>query len=83
MILSSKINTDDKSEWQSELSATAFRYDSILAWVAVVFNPVFAISDYYNSPTHFSSFFIFRICVSVAIVISLLLKDNSESSLNL
>jgi serine phosphatase RsbU (regulator of sigma subunit) len=75
MILSSKINTDDKSDWQTELSATAFRYHSIVAWVAVFFNPVFAISDYYNSPAHFTSFFIFRICVSIAIIISLLLKD--------
>jgi len=70
-----KTNSSDTIDWQSELSATAFKYHSIVAWVAVIFNPIFAITDYYNNPEHFNTFFIFRICVSVSIVISLLLKD--------
>jgi phosphoserine phosphatase RsbU/P len=52
-------------DWKTELKATAFKYHSLIAWVAVGLNPIWAIGDYFNSPNHFYDFLIFRVAVSV------------------
>src|SRR4051812_826422 len=69
-------NTNDASsvDWQSELDATALKFNVLIAWVAVVLNPIWAIGDYYNIPDHFIDFFIFRIVVSVATLVGLTLQ---------
>jgi len=63
-----------KVDWKSELDATALRYHTLVAWVAFILNPIWAIGDYFNAPNHFWDFFIFRIVVSVATISLLLFK---------
>jgi sigma-B regulation protein RsbU (phosphoserine phosphatase) len=69
-------------DWKTELQAAAFKFHVIIAWVAVVLNPIWAIGDYINTPAHFLDFFIFRIAVSVVTVIVIgfrnKLKDKPE-----
>lgn len=61
--------------WQKELHATAFKFHVLIAWVAIVLNPLWAIGDYYNAPNHFTDFLTFRIVVSVATLVGLLYKN--------
>jgi sigma-B regulation protein RsbU (phosphoserine phosphatase) len=55
--------------WESELNASAFKYHFIVAWVAMIFNPLWAIGDYFNVPAHFYDFLFFRLAISVATLI--------------
>ncbi len=68
----SKITTN--VDWQSELDVTALRYHTIVAWVAIILNPLWVIGDYFNVPAHFNDFLIFRLAVSFATLITILLK---------
>jgi sigma-B regulation protein RsbU (phosphoserine phosphatase) len=58
-------------DWETALHTTAFKFHVIIAWVAVVLNPIWAVGDYFNAPNHFLDFFIFRIAVSIATVVVL------------
>ncbi|MDF2438287.1 MAG: hypothetical protein K0Q95_2663 [Bacteroidota bacterium] len=71
---------EKKPSWQSELNAAAFKYHTLIAWVAVGLNPIWAIGDYYTIPEHFNDFLIFRIAVSVLTVVVLLMKDKLRES---
>lgn len=62
-------------ESEHELKLFALKYHSIVAWVAIILNPIWVISDYFNIPEHLSDFFIFRIVVSVSILLCVLLKN--------
>lgn len=61
--------------WQKELHATAFKFHVLIAWVAVVLNPIWAIGDYFNAPNHFIDFLIFRVATSLATLGGLLYKN--------
>jgi len=61
--------------WESELDKTAYKYHSIVLWVALILNPIWAIGDYFTIPVHFVDFFAFRMTVSVACIITLIYKE--------
>ncbi|MDQ3046154.1 MAG: SpoIIE family protein phosphatase [Bacteroidota bacterium] len=61
-------------DWKSELNATAFKFHSLIAWVAVFLNPIWVIGDYFTIPEHFNDFLIFRIAVSVATLLVLIYR---------
>ena len=58
-----KVNSVD---WKTELDSAAYRYHILVAWVAIILNPLWALGDYLNTPRHFTTFLIFRCAVSVA-----------------
>lgn len=60
---------------QTELNAKAFKYHVLIAWVGVILNPIFAISDYFTIPAHFTESLIFRLTVSLLSLLTVLLKD--------
>ncbi|MBL7884596.1 MAG: SpoIIE family protein phosphatase [Bacteroidia bacterium] len=60
--------------WQAELKATAYKYHVLIAWVGVVLNPLWVIGDYFNIPTHFNDFLIFRLVVAFATLIGVLAR---------
>jgi len=68
-----------KPEWQSELNKAAHKYHVLVAWVAVILNPVWGIEDYFNIPHHFNDFFIFRISVAVATLIGILMRNKLKN----
>ncbi len=45
----------------------ASKYYFIAGWVAIVLNPIWGISDYYNCPSDFGSFMTFRLVVTLII----------------
>jgi phosphoserine phosphatase RsbU/P len=56
------LNTfENNFDWKKELNQSAFKYHSIILLVAVVLNPVWAISDYYTIPKYFTAFLAFRL----------------------
>ncbi len=61
--------------WESELKVTAFKYHILIAWVAVILNPIWSIADYYTIPAHATNFFIFRSIVSFAILLVILFRN--------
>ncbi len=61
--------------WKSELNTTSMKYHLIIAWVAVVLNPIWVIGDYFNSPAHFTDFFIFRLVSSFATLLGIIFKN--------
>ncbi len=71
----SKSAGSTKVDWQSELDATALKYHILVVWVAVILNPLWVIGDYFNVPSHFTDFLIFRLAVSVATIIPLFFKE--------
>ncbi|MEQ8362955.1 MAG: hypothetical protein RIF39_11820 [Cyclobacteriaceae bacterium] len=60
------------SVWQQEIEKTTSKFHLTAAWVAVVFDPVFAITDYINIPQGWSTLFMIRICVSVITIVTIL-----------
>lgn len=67
-------------DWQTELDATALKFHVLIAWVAVVLNPLWVIGDYYNAPNYFTSFFIFRVAVSIATLLGIAFKKKLADS---
>lgn len=64
--------------WQSELDNVANRYHRIGAWVAIVFNTVFFITDYINIHEYWTLFLMVRLVVSGIILFALLLRKPLE-----
>lgn len=61
--------------WEEEYNAVAFKYHSIVLWVAFVLNPLWAVGDYLTIPQHFTDFFVFRMAVSVACLITVFYRE--------
>lgn len=62
-------------DWKGELKETAFKYHVLVAWVAVILNPIWAIPDYFNIPGHFTDFLVFRLVVSVGTLMGIIYKS--------
>ncbi|MGQ0828375.1 MAG: PP2C family protein-serine/threonine phosphatase [Bacteroidota bacterium] len=71
----SKINNDNSVDWESELKLTAFKYHVLIAWVAIILNPIWVIADYYTNPLHAIDFLIFRAIVSFATLLAIFFKN--------
>jgi len=55
------IETVPENLWRNELEQSSIKFHNIAAWVAVVFVPVFGITDYINIPDHWHEIFYLRI----------------------
>jgi signal transduction histidine kinase len=64
--------TDDKLA--PELERTSTRFHVTVAWVAVVLDPVFAITDYFNIANHWQTLLVIRLLVSAITLSALLLR---------
>lgn len=51
--------------WQFELERTSYKYHVLAAWAAIIFDPVFAITDYFNIPESWNILLIVRLTVSL------------------
>ena len=69
------MSNNNNVSWESELKLTAVKYHVLIAWVAVILNPVWVIADYYTNPLHATDFFIFRAVVSITIVLVIFFKN--------
>jgi serine phosphatase RsbU (regulator of sigma subunit) len=67
---------DFSVNWESELNKSAFKFHVLVAWVAVILNPIWVVGDYLNIPNHFWDFFAFRIVVSALILGTIIFKKH-------
>jgi signal transduction histidine kinase len=63
------------ASWKPELDQASAKYHLVACWVAIIFDPVFAITDYINIPDHWKLLLIIRLSVSGFILAALMLKN--------
>ena len=63
---------DFKKTAELNFKQFANKYHFIAAWVAIILNPIWGISDYFNSPNNFLGFSIFRIVISFVVFITVI-----------
>jgi len=60
--------------WKSELEKTSSKYHFIAAWAAIIFDPVFAFTDYINIPESWKQLFVIRLSISFIVLMMLVLR---------
>lgn len=71
--LAKALKKKEVEPWQIELRRTANKYHFTAAWVGVIFNLVFGLADYLNSPQFWVNFMTVRVVVSAIITTALFL----------
>ncbi|MFN5633763.1 MAG: adenylate/guanylate cyclase domain-containing protein [Flavobacteriia bacterium] len=61
-----------KLTWEDDLDKSATRYHTYGAWIAIIFDPVFGLTDYLNIPHAFGQIMTLRISIAVITVFALL-----------
>jgi phosphoserine phosphatase RsbU/P len=64
--------TDER--WQKELEKSSVRYHIVACYLAIIFDPLFGVTDYYNIPNGWQQILIIRFSVSLISAIPLLLR---------
>ena len=72
-----------QDQWKPELEQASSRFHITIAWVAVILDPVFALTDYINIHDQWKSMLVIRISVSMITLASLLLRDKFKLSSHL
>jgi signal transduction histidine kinase len=62
------------ASWKPELNKVSERYHIVGCWVAIIGDPVFAITDYINIPEHWQILLTIRLCVSALVFATLAMK---------
>ncbi len=63
---------NNKAHWQLEQEALS--YHKIGCWVAIIANPVFTLSDYFNFPAYWQQSLMIRLSISVIVFLALMLQ---------
>lgn len=66
--------------WKLEMEKASRRYHLIACWVAIIFDPIFAFTDYLNIPDQWQQLLIIRLSVSLTIGVTLLVKERLKLS---
>ncbi|MBA4144666.1 MAG: hypothetical protein C0523_02790 [Cytophaga sp.] len=61
-------------EWKSELENASSRYHLIACWASIIFDPIFAITDFINIPDSWLHLLVIRLAVSAAILTTVILR---------
>lgn len=69
-----------RRDWMPELEKASKRYHLIACWVAIIFDPVFAITDFINIPQHAPLLLAIRLAVSWVILCGLILGQRLKWS---
>lgn len=69
-----------ESESMRELEYAATRYHITAAWIAIIFDPVFAITDYFNIPNDWGTLLFMRLSVSALVLTAVLLRKKLNLS---
>jgi phosphoserine phosphatase RsbU/P len=70
----STTNISSLESWEVELKQTAYKYHSIVIWVAIILNPLWAIGDFFGTPQYFNSFLIYRLAVTALCALVLVFR---------
>jgi hypothetical protein len=65
------ISSVTADSWREELENTSRKYHITAAWIAIIFDPIFAATDYINIPDHWVQLLIIRLSVALITFLSL------------
>ncbi|HEX6225140.1 MAG TPA: hypothetical protein VFZ52_12050 [Chryseolinea sp.] len=60
--------------WKAELEKTSSTYHLIAAWIAIIFDPVFAFTDYINIPDNWMNLLFIRVCISLIVLMMVMTR---------
>ena len=69
------ISDISENEWKNELEIASSKYHITGAWIAIVFNPLFAFTDYLNLPAHWEKLLAIRTGISLITLVVLLFRQ--------
>jgi signal transduction histidine kinase len=69
-----RISAISSDLWKEELEKTSVRYHTIAAWAAIIFDPVFAVTDFFNILESWEWLLIIRVMVALATFVTLILS---------
>ena len=72
-----------KKDWMPELEKASQRYHIIACWAAIIFDPVFAVTDFINIPEHAPLLLAIRLAVSWIILSGLIIGQRLKWSTHL
>jgi signal transduction histidine kinase len=64
--------------WKQELEKTSSNYHMKVLWVATVFDPLFAFTDYFNIPNHWKLLLLIRLGVSSVTLVMLAVRHKYQ-----
>lgn len=64
--------------WKQELEKTSSKYHLKVLWVATVFDPLFAFTDYFNIPSHWKLLLLIRLAVSSLTLVMLAIRHTYQ-----
>jgi signal transduction histidine kinase len=70
----SLISGVSSESWKSELEKVSSKFHITAAWIAVLFDPIFAITDFINIPVHWKQLLVIRLSISLITLILLGLR---------
>lgn len=72
-----------EDEWAPELEKSSMRYHRTVIWIAIIFDPLFAITDYFNIADGWENLLIIRLMVSFITWALLVSRNRTGISLRL
>jgi serine phosphatase RsbU (regulator of sigma subunit) len=70
-------------DWKGELNKQASKFHLAGAWVAIVFNPIFGIADYFNINHHWEILIALRLLVALCSLVGIFLYKNKKISVEI
>jgi signal transduction histidine kinase len=67
-----------EASWKFELEKISYKYHILAAWAAIIFDPIFAITDYFNIPDSWKSLLIIRCAISIIILATLYISKRNN-----
>lgn len=68
------------ASWRAELEKASSRFHLMACWVAIIFDPIFAITDYINIPENWELLLIIRLTVSSLILVTVIMQKRYNLS---
>ncbi|MEO8474485.1 MAG: hypothetical protein ABI477_19945 [Chryseolinea sp.] len=62
------------NSWELELEKSTARYHTVAAWVGIVFDPLFAITDYFNIPGSWQHLLVIRLSVATLTLLTFIFR---------
>jgi signal transduction histidine kinase len=63
-----------ESAWRTELERTSFDYHMKVLWIATIFDPIFAVTDYFNIPNNWQVLLAIRFTVSLITLVMFVVR---------
>jgi signal transduction histidine kinase len=73
-VMADMISGVSTESWKSELDLAASKYHLTVLWVAIILDPIFALTDYINIPESWSTIFVIRCFIALITLTMVMLR---------